>query len=86
MTYNHLADIDGLSNEQLIEKIYDLSDKIVKAQKSGYANTDVMSSMIGLQEQLREEYSVRVAQEKIKREPQDEENKSIEIGKIHKHE
>ena len=53
MTYNHLADIDGLSNEQLIEKIYDLSDKIVKAQKSGYANTDVMSSIIGLQKQLR---------------------------------
>ena len=85
MTYNHLAKIDDLSNEELIEKIYDLSDKIVKAQKSGYANSDVLASMINLQEQLREEYS-RVAQEKIKHEPEDEEKKSIEIGKIYPHE
>lgn len=86
MTYNHLAKIDDLSNEELIEKIYDLSDKIVKAQKSGYANSDVLASMMNLQEQLREEYSVRVAQEKIKHEPEDEEKKSIEIGKIYPHE
>ena len=34
--HNHLIDIEGMNNDQLIEKIYDISDKIVKAQKSGY--------------------------------------------------
>jgi len=82
--HNHLLDIEGLNNDELIEKIYDISEKIVKAQKSGYANTAILDSMTNLQFQLREEYSTRVAQEKIKDNP--EENKPLDIGKIFPHE
>jgi uncharacterized membrane-anchored protein len=82
--HNHLLDIEGLNNDELIEKIYDISEKIVKAQKSGYANTAILDSMTNLQFQLREEYSTRVAQEKIKENP--EENKPLDIGKIFPHE
>ena len=63
---NHLLNIEGLNNDELVEKIYDLSEKIVKAQKSGYANTAILDSMVNLQHQLREEYTTRVAKEKIK--------------------
>ena len=82
--HNHLLDIEGLNNDELIEKIYDISEKIVKAQKSGYANTAILDSMTNLQFQLREEYSTRVAQEKIKENP--EENKPLDIDKIFPHE
>lgn len=82
--HNHLIDIEGMNNDQLIEKIYDISDKIVKAQKSGYSNTAILDSMVNLQAQLREEYSTRIAQEKIKENP--EENKPLDIGKIFNHE
>ena len=44
--YNHLLDIEGLNNDELVEKIYDISDKIVKAQKSGYSNTAILDSMV----------------------------------------
>ena len=50
--HNHLLDIEGLNNDELIEKIYDISEKIVKAQKSGYANTAILDSMTNLQFQL----------------------------------
>lgn len=82
--YNHLLDIESLNNDELIEKIYDISDKIVKAQKSGYSNTAILDSMVNLQFQLREEYSTRVAQEKIKENPEDD--KPLDIGKIFPHE
>ena len=80
--YNHLLNIEDLDNDQLVEKIYDLSEKIVKAQKSGYANTAILDSMVNLQFQLREEYTTRVAKEKIK----EEDNKPLDIGKIFDHE
>ena len=80
--YNHLLNIEGLNNDELVEKIYDLSEKIVKAQKSGYANTAILDSMVNLQHQLREEYTTRVAQEKIK----EDDNKPLDIGKIFDHE
>ena len=82
--YNHLLDIEGLNNDELIEKIYDISDKIVKAQKSGYANSAILDSMVSLQTQLREEYSTRVAQDELKENPED--NKPLDIGKIFPHE
>tara|TARA_Y100000114_G_scaffold71714_1_gene65684 strand:+ start:243 stop:488 length:246 start_codon:yes stop_codon:yes gene_type:complete len=80
--YNHLLNIEGLNNDELVEKIYDISDKIVKAQKSGYSNTAILDSMVSLQHQLREEYTTRVAQEKIK----EDDNKPLDIGKIFDHE
>jgi len=80
--YNHLLNIEGLNNDELVEKIYDLSEKIVKAQKSGYANTAILDSMVNLQHQLREEYTTRVAKEKIK----EDDNKPLDIGKIFDHE
>ena len=80
--YNHLLNIEGLNNDELVEKIYDISDKIVKAQKSGYSNTAILDSMVSLQHQLREEYTTRVAQEKIK----EDDNKPLDICKIFDHE
>ena len=81
--YNHLLDVESLTDDELLEKILEISNKISKAAQAGYSNQPVFDSMLTVQHMLREEFTARSMKNKLKIK---EEDKTVEIGEIKSHE